>query len=94
MSDIRELSMDDLEKVTGGENRHVWTGTSENAAVRPYPGSNKVIGSLPNGTTVNTISQPQYHSDTGRHWVQIQFIDKHGAVKTGWIAASILGYPR
>ena len=94
MSDLRELNMDELEQVTGGEEKKVWTGTLENAAVRPPPGAPDVMASLPNGTIVNTIGTYQYDSKTKRNWIKIEFIDKHGFIKTGWIAASILGYPR
>ena len=91
-----ELSLDQMEEVTGGVNRTVNTGVADlKAAVRSGPGkSYGQIASLSNGTVVDTISDPVYDEVARRHFVQVTYTDKSGASRTGWIATSILGMKR
>ena len=93
MSDFVELNMDELEQVIGGRTATVNTGTADNAAIRNAPGNGAIIASLKNGTLVNTVSTPVYDVGTDRNWIQIKFKQK-GKVRTGWIAASIVGLKR
>ena len=88
-----ELSLDQMEEVAGGVNRTVNTGVADlKAAVRKGPSkSSGQIDSLPNGTVVDTISDPVYDSVAGRHFVEITYTDRGGVSRTGWIATSILG---
>ena len=94
MDDIRELSLDELEQVSGGVIKKVNTGTTQNAAIKSAPGNAKVVASLPNGSVVNTISDLVYDEATGRNWVRVEYTDAHGKNKKGWIAASIVGMKR
>ncbi|MBQ8109038.1 MAG: hypothetical protein IJ124_02595 [Clostridia bacterium] len=94
MANYEEINLDALEQVVGGVYRNVNTGTEQNAAVKSAPGSGKVIGSLPNGSVVNTIGVPVFDAGTNRNWIQIEFTDSHGKAKQGWIATSILGLAR
>ena len=91
-----ELSMDQMEEATGGVYHTVNTGVADlKAAVRKGPGkSYGQITSLPNGTVVDTISDPVYDQVAGRHFVEVTFTDKGGVTRTGWIATSILGMKR
>ena len=91
-----ELSMEEMEEVTGGVHRTVNTGVADlKAAVRKGPGkSYGQITSLPNGTVVDTISDPVYDSVAGRHFVEVTYTDSNGVSRTGWIATSILGMKR
>lgn len=93
-NDMQELSLDQLEQVQGGAT--VNTGMDGvNAAVRNGPGiNNKQIASLANGTEVHVISDLIYDSESGRHFVQISYVDKKGFTQTGWIASSIVGLMR
>ena len=94
MDDIRELSLDELDQVSGGVIKKVNTGTTQNAAIKSAPGNAKVVASLPNGTLVNTISDPVYDEATGRNWVWVEYKNASGKTKKGWIAASIIGMKR
>ena len=91
-----ELSLDQMEQATGGVYRTVNTCVADlKAAVRKGPGkSYGQVASLPNGTVVDTISEPVYDSVAGRHFVEVTFTDKGGVSRTGWIATSILGMKR
>ena len=87
MTELNKINVEALENVIGGVKRTVDTGTSQNAAVRQNPGLNaKQVGSLPNGSKVNATGV--FKKADGRNWAQI-----NSPVK-GWVAASILGYPR
>lgn len=89
---MTELNMNEMAKVNGGVGRTVNTGVSGlNAALRAEPKkSSKQIGSIPNGTRVDTVSdQLVYDPEAGRNFVQVNWNGK-----TGWVAASILGLPR
>ena len=92
MANMNELSLNEMEKVTGGTNRTINTGIDGvDAAIREEPRkSSRQIGHLPNGTKVDTISDTLvYDPEAQRHFVQIQF---NGI--TGWVASSILGLKR
>ena len=91
-----ELSLDQMEQATGGVYRTVNTGVADlKAAIRKGPSkSSGQIDSLPNGTVVDTISDPVYDSVAGRHFVEITYTDRDGVSRTGWIATSILGMKR
>ena len=93
MADFVELSMDELEKVTGGAIATVNTGTPEKAAIRESPGNGHIITSLLNGTQVDTVGDLFYDAGTGRNWIKVRFKYK-GKITTGWIAASIVGLKR
>ena len=93
MAEFVELSMDELEQVTGGRTATVNTGTSDNAAIRNAPGNGTVIASLPNGTLVDTVGTPVYDVGTDRNWIMVKF-KKKGKILNGWIAASIVGLKR
>ena len=89
---MTELNMNEMAKVNGGANHTVNTGVSGlNAALRAEPKkSSKQIGSIPNGTHVDTVTdQLVYDPVAGRHFVQVNWNGK-----TGWVASSILGLPR
>ena len=87
--DKRELNLNEMAQVTGGVHRTVNTGVSGlNAALRADASKgSKQIGSIPNGTVVDTIDDRLvYDPVSQRNFVQVTFNGK-----TGWIAASILG---
>ena len=92
MSEKKELNLNEMEQVTGGVWRTVNTGVQNlNAALRQDARkSARQIGSIPNGTQVNTVTDAMvYDPESGRHFVQVTVNGK-----TGWIASSILGMPR
>lgn len=93
MSEINELSLDELEQISGGRTATINTGTEQNAAIRTAPGNGAIITSLKNGTLVDTVGTPVYDSGTDRNWIMIKFKYK-GKIQTGWIAASIVGLKR
>ena len=94
MADFEELSLNEMEMVTGGVLKPVNTGTDQNAAIKNGPGNGAVIDSLPNGTMVDTIGTPVFDQATGRNWIQVTYKNKKGKNATGWIAASIVGMKR
>ena len=92
MENTRDLKPDEMEQATGGVWRTVNTGVADlKAALRAGPGKNsKQIGSLPNGTQVDTITdQVVFDPVSGRNFVEVTVDGKRG-----WIAASIIGLPR
>jgi hypothetical protein len=93
MAEFVELSMDDLEQVTGGRTTTVNTGTDQNAAIRNAPGNGDIIASLKNDTPVDTVGTPVYDPGTDRNWIMVKFKQK-GKIRTGWVAASIVGLKR
>ena len=95
-NNMKELSMDEMDRVSGGVYRTVNTGSDLNAAVRSGPSkSDGQIASLPNGTLVDTVTDKLvYDGASGRHFVEVTFTDKNGNSRTGWIASSILGMKR
>ena len=52
------------------------------------------ITSIVNGTPVNTISDPVWDDVSGRHFIEIEFYDRNGIFRTGWIATSLIGMKR
>ena len=97
MENKTELNLEDMARVAGGVNRVVNTGINNvNAAVRAKAMKNSSqIASLPNGTIVNTISDTLIFDPVEkRNFVEIEFYDKNGVLRTGYIAASIIGMKR
>lgn len=93
----RELSLEEMDQVSGGTFRTVNTGKAGlNAAVRSGPSkSDRQIASLENGTVVDTISDVLvYDPVAGRNFVEVTYTDRGGVSRTGWIASSILGMKR
>ena len=89
---MNELNLDQLEQAQGGVWRTVNTGiVGTNAALRSEAKkSSKQIGSLPNGTEVDTLTDELvYDPVSKRNFVKVKVNGK-----TGWIAASIIGLPR
>lgn len=89
---MNELNLDQLEHVTGGVGRTVNTGVAGlKAALRLEPRkSSKQIGSIPNGTRIDTVSdQLVYDPEAGRNFVQVNYNGK-----IGWVASSLVGLPR
>ena len=87
-----ELDLESMAKATGGTGRTVNTGVSGlNAALRAEPRkSSKQIGSIPNGTKVELVSnQLVFDSEAGRNFVQVNYNGK-----VGWVASSLVGLPR
>ena len=95
---MKELNLNEMDQISGGVQRVINTNCSDNAAIRSAPtrGQQNQIASLPNGTIVNTINENSltYDAASGRNFVQIEFIDKRGVKRTGWVAASIVGLRR
>ena len=95
---MQELDLNTMAQISGGVQRLVNTGTTDNAAIRSAPtqGRKNQIASLPNGSLVDTLNESFLSRDpvSGRNYVEIRFTDKNGRVRTGWIAASIVGLPR
>lgn len=92
-----ELGLDAMEQVTGGTLRTINTGIpGQNAAIRSGASVNAGwIASLPSGTQVDTVTdRTVYDAASGRNFVEINFTDKNGKSRTGWVAASIVGLPR
>ena len=92
MDKMNEMNMDELEQVTGGVWRTVNTGVSGlDAALRAEPRkASKQIGHIPNGVTVDTITDDLiYDPVSNRNFVQVSY-----GGKIGWVASSILGMRR
>ena len=92
-----ELGLDAMEQVTGGVVRTINTGIpGQNAAIRNGASVNAGwIASLPSGTQVDTVTDKVvYDPASGRNFVEINFTDKNGNARVGWVAASIVGLPR
>ncbi len=88
----KELSTEELDEVSGGVGRTVNTGVAGlNAALRLEPQKfSKQIGSIPNGTRIDTVSdQLVYDPEAGRNFVQVNY---NGRI--GWVASSLVGLPR
>ena len=89
---MSELNLQQMAKISGGAERKVNTGVDGlDAAFRAEPRKgSKQIGHFPNGTVVSVISDKlAFDPESGRNFVEVKVGDK-----TGWIAASILGFPR
>ena len=91
-----ELGLDSMEQVTGGVLRTINTGIPGQNAIRSGASVNAGwIASLPSGTQVDTVTDKLvYDAASGRNFVEINFTDKNGKARTGWVAASIVGLPR
>ena len=90
-----ELNDNLMAEVIGGINKTVNTGTGDKAAIRKGPGKGYgQITSLVNGTSVNTISNPVWDDVSGRHFIEVEFYDRNGVYRTGWIATSLIGMKR
>ena len=83
MESMNKLSMEDLEKVTGGASKTIQTGK---AVVRGGPGlefhSN---GTLSRGTVVNFSGTVSYNNNDGKTWYLIN------APIYGWVTKNDLG---
>ncbi len=92
MEEMRELRTEEMENVTGGVWRTVNTGIPDlNAALRSGPGKGyPQIGSLPNGTRVDTVTDQVTYDPVARR----NFVEVTVNGQTGWVAASIVGLPR
>ena len=86
--EMKELSMDEMEQVSGGMRRPVNTGTEHNAIFRTAPRKNaSVICYIHNGEIVNTIGRELvWDPESGRNFIEVAY---NGM--TGWIAAFIVG---
>ena len=96
MNDYEELSLNELEQVTGGKVAYISTGEDQNAGIwKKWDsiGIKKADDSLENGTAVNIVGTPRYHRAKGRNYVEIEY-KKKGSKKKGWVAASIVGLKR
>lgn len=94
---MNELSLNEMEQISGGTNRTVNTGVADlNAALRNGPSKgSRQLTSIPNGTTVNTLTDNLVWDDVARrHFVEIEYYDKNGVRRTGWIASSLVGMKR
>ena len=95
MEDKREITLEEMDVVSGGVNRTVNTGTGDKAAIRKGPGKSfGQMTSIVNGTSVNTISDPVWDEVSGRHFIEVEFYDRNGIFRTGWIATSLIGMKR
>lgn len=95
--DMDELSLDQLNQVSGGVQRVVNTNTEDKAAIRsgPFKAPGNQIDALVNGTIVDTVDDELvFDPETQRNYVKIKFINRNGNPAEGWIAASIVGLPR
>ncbi len=94
----KELSMEELDQVSGGVIRKVNTGTNDKAQVRSSPttgGPYNRMDSLVNGTEVDTVDDTLVWDPVScRHFVEISYTNSKGVEKTGWIASSLVGLPR
>ena len=69
MEEKRSLSVDDMEKVSGGAQKTVVTGS---ATVRTDAGANyPVVRTLGYNTTVNFTGTVTYNDSEGRSWYKI-----------------------
>ncbi len=90
-----ELTMDMMEKVSGGRRRPIKTGTNDIAQVRSTPttAANNRQDRLKNGTIVDTFGNPEWDPASERHFIQIRY-EKDGVTYSGWIATSFVGMGR
>ncbi len=87
MEDKKTLSNEEMNGVSGGVSRIVDTKTPMDAVVRGGPGLGyPQVGSLINGTQVNTTGNSSYNPQDGRTWFEINY------PMYGWMAGSLLGY--
>ena len=88
---MRELSLDEMDQVSGGVIYTINTGRSGKKATVFTVSSNgfDVIDFLPTGTKVD-MSPTQPQNPTGLKLVQVTYCDRNGNPKTGWIDPSLL----
>ena len=87
MEDKKALNSEEMNGVSGGILREVNTHQTVDAVVRSGPGlMYGQIGSLKNGTQVNTTGNTSYNPMDGRTWYEINY------PLYGWMAGSLLGY--
>jgi hypothetical protein len=87
MSDKKVLNSDELNGVSGGVSRIVDTKQPMDAVVRSGPGMTyPQIGSLRNGTQVNTTGNASYNPQDGRTWYEINY------PMYGWMWGTLLGF--
>ena len=91
-NNMRELSMEEMSQAIGGVYHTVNTGMANVKAglFQEASKKSKQIGSIPNGTVVDTTSDTLiWDPDTKRHYVEVNYNGK-----TGYIVSSELGLPR
>ena len=96
MNDYEELTLEEMERISGGATAPINTGDDQNAGIWrkwEYIGVRKANDSLKNGTMVNIIGAPKFHEGKRRNYVQIAYTNK-GKMLKGWVAASIVGLKR
>ena len=81
--DLRELTLDDMNKVSGGVQKTVVTGST---TVRTGPGVNyPPCRTLGYNTVVNCTSTVSYNEQEGRSWYKIN------SPVTGWVLGREIG---
>ena len=91
-NNMREVSLEEMDQVSGGVYRTVNTGMANVKAglFQKASKKSKKIGSIPNGTVVDTTSDALiWDPDTNRHYVEVNYNGK-----TGYVASSMLGMKR
>ena len=87
MSDKKVLNSDELNGVSGGVSRIVDTQQPIDAVVHSGPGvAYPQIGSLSNGTQVNTTGNVSYNPQDRRTWYEINY------PMYGWMVGILLGF--
>jgi hypothetical protein len=80
---MRELSMEDMKKISGGAQKTVVTGS---ATVRSGAGSNyPVVRTLGYNTVVNFTGTVDYNDQEGKTWYKIN------SPVTGWVLGREIG---
>ena len=83
MEEIKSLSLEDMEKISGGAQKSVVTGS---ATVRSGAGSNyPVVRTLGYNTVVNFTGTVDYNDQEGRSWYKIN------SPVTGWVLGREIG---
>ena len=88
MEEMRELNLEEMEMVSGGSRRKVYTGNERNAILWNSPTAGHIqIGSVTNNTIVEVIGGPVEDFASGKSYVEVIVNGTYG-----WMAASILGF--
>lgn len=83
MEEMRSLSLEDMEKISGGVQKTIVTGS---ATVRSGAGANyPVCRTLGYNTVVNFTGTVLYNEQEGRSWYKIN------SPVTGWVLGSDIG---
>lgn len=83
MEEKRPLSLDDMEKVSGGSAKTV---IASHATIRSGPGRNySSVGELHNGDTVNFTGEVSYNDSENASWFLIS------SPTYGWVRKDALG---